>query len=80
MKKQISLSIHKLSKELGEKVIHFSYPEGQKDHFDSSVIKHLKAKGIVCSPSAISGVNDNNDDLFRLKRIMVGFDNMPFPK
>ena len=80
MKKQISLSINKLSKELGEKVTHFSYPEGQKDHFDSSVIKYLKVRGIVCSPSAISGVNDNNDDLFRLKRIMVGFDNMPFPK
>ena len=80
MKKQISLSINKLGKELGEKVTHFSYPEGQKDHFDSSIIKYLKARGIVCSPSAISGVNDNNDDLFRLKRIMVGFDNMPFPK
>jgi hypothetical protein len=33
----------------------------------------LVDQGIICSPSAIHGINHQNANLFDLKRIMVGF-------
>ena len=80
MKKQISKSINKLSSKILEKVKHFSYPEGQKNHFNEEIIDFLKKQDISCSPSAINGISTSKDNLFNLKRIMVGFNNLKFPK
>lgn len=76
---QISECINQLSNELETKIEHFSYPEGQISHFNDEVISVLKNNGIKCCPSAIHGYNDFNEDLFNLKRIMVGFEKINFP-
>ena len=76
---QILECINKLSKELQSKIIHFSYPEGQKNHYNKKVISRLKKYGIICCPTAIHGYNDFSDNLFNLKRVMVGFENIDFP-
>ena len=73
------LSIGLLEFNLNEKISHFSYPEGQEDHYNQRVIDKLKASQIVCSPSAIHGLNNHDNDLFNLYRIMPGFMGIPFP-
>jgi len=80
MKKNIKDSLNLLKKNLKEDIIHYSYPEGQEEHFNINVIKYLKSEGIICSPSAKYGRNTKKEDLFNLNRVMVGFDNIPFPK
>lgn len=67
---EISISMHLLQDEGKLKVEHYSYPEGMEFCYSSNVIRCLKDYGIVCSPSAIDGVN-KNEDLFHLKRINV---------
>lgn len=79
MFKDIELSKGLLEFNLNQKIIHFSYPEGQKNHFNQKVIDKLKDSNIVCSPSAIHGLNSDSNDLFNLNRIMPGFMNTPFP-
>ena len=79
MEENIELSIKLLEYNIQEKIEHYSYPEGQKRHYSEAVIQTLKANGITCCPSAIMGQNDLLTDLFHLKRIMVGFNNVPFP-
>jgi len=76
---QISSCINKLSNELDTKIEHFSYPEGQINHFNSKVIEVLQNNGIKCCPTAIHGYNDFSEDLFNLKRVMVGFEKIDFP-
>ncbi|WP_078125521.1 polysaccharide deacetylase family protein [Leptospira alexanderi] len=75
----ICLSIDLLSYNLGFNLTHYAYPEGQYSHYNESVVRILKKKGIICSPSAVHGTNNKNVDLFSLKRIMVGFNGTPFP-
>lgn len=79
MQAAVRLSLGLLSYNLGHSVTHFSYPEGQAHHYSEKVIQTLKDEGVVCSPSAITGLNPVGSDLFHLKRIMVGFDELPFP-
>lgn len=50
---------------------HYSYPEGQKAHFSPDVIEALKARGVVCCPTAVDGVTPPGADPFLLRRIMV---------
>lgn len=57
----------------------FSYPEGQEDHFDEETIMLLKNFGIIACPTAIHGFNKSKDDIFHLKRVMVGFNGVKFP-
>ena len=71
MMNQIKKSVSTLGSKLNFKVKHFSYPEGQKNHYNQSVINFLKKIGIICSPSAVKGLNSQYDDLYHLKRIMV---------
>jgi len=80
MIKNINTSIEILENRLGIKIDHYSYPEGQEDHYDEYVISALKSAGIKCCPSAINGLNSADIDLFNLRRIMVGFNEEPFPK
>lgn len=79
MQAAVRLSLGLLSYNLGHEVTHFSYPEGQAHHYNEKVIQTLKDERVVCSPSAITGMNSAGSDLFHLKRIMVGFDDLPFP-
>ena len=79
LEKDVRASLDLLEINLQKKIVHYSYPEGQKNHFNDRVIDCLKRNGIVCSPSAIVGLNPKNTDLFNLKRIMVGISDLPFP-
>ena len=73
-------TINIIKKKLGYKVRYFSYPEGQTDHYNKFVIEILKRNKITCCPTAIDGKNNHLDNLFHLKRIMVGFNNIKLPK
>lgn len=75
----IKETIKILKNKLNHNIEHFSYPEGQKIHFNDKIIKLLKKNKIVCSPSAIHGINSKNANLFKLKRIMPGFMGRHFP-
>jgi len=79
MKIEISRSLKDLEKNLNHKIVHYSYPEGQRNHYNQEVIDALKEEGILCCPSAVHGINSAEDDLFHLKRIMVGFQGTRFP-
>lgn len=80
MRMDIKLSIKLLEYNLKNKIEHYSYPEGQMEHFNEEVVSCLKNNGIKISPSAIHGVNYlDNRDLFNLRRVMVGIDGKPFP-
>lgn len=71
LSKEIMLSTEILNYNLGENIIHYSYPEGLKDHFNQDVINNLKSTGIKCCPTAIKGPNCIIEDLFMLNRDMV---------
>ena len=68
-----------LEKKLDRKISLFSYPEGQKKHYNKKVIQFLQDSNIAICPSAIPGDNNSELDNFNLKRIMVGFNGIPFP-
>jgi peptidoglycan/xylan/chitin deacetylase (PgdA/CDA1 family) len=71
-------SLKKLEFHLGQATKHYSYPEGQLNHFDEFVIDQLKECKIKCCPSSVEGSNHGAIDLFRLKRYMVGFEELIF--
>jgi peptidoglycan/xylan/chitin deacetylase (PgdA/CDA1 family) len=68
---EIYYSINLLKQWTGKKINHYSYPEGLKHCFSEKVINCLKKHGIECCPTALSGLNKINTDLFKLKRISV---------
>lgn len=71
--------LFELEENFGHKVDLFSYPEGQGNHYNDSVIDIIKKAGVVVCPSAISGLNEVGADPFHLRRIMVGFMGTAFP-
>jgi peptidoglycan/xylan/chitin deacetylase (PgdA/CDA1 family) len=70
--REIDISLDLLRDRAGIVSRHYSYPEGQADHYSEEVILALKNRGIECCPTAIDGVNEQGSDPFHLKRIMVG--------
>lgn len=68
---EISLSLELLKSKASITTRHYSYPEGMAHCYSESVIEALKRHGIICSPTAMDGVNSISGDLFHLKRIMV---------
>jgi len=68
---EVSRSLDILTPLLVKAVIHYSYPEGQPDSYNESVISLLKQNGIEICPTAIHGTNYIGDDLFSLKRIAM---------
>ena len=68
-----------LTEHLGRPTDLFSYPEGQAHHYNQTVIDLLRAEGVICAPSAISGSNPPGSDPFHFRRVMVGFMDTPFP-
>ena len=79
LRSEIGTSLRILEERLGQSVHHFSYPEGGPEHFNGRVIAELKAHGVVCCPTAICGLNPRGMDPFLLRRVMVGFEGVPFP-
>ncbi|HVS65862.1 MAG TPA: polysaccharide deacetylase family protein [Thermoanaerobaculia bacterium] len=77
--REIRQSLATLRSQLGRDVRHYSYPEGQSDHYDERIVALLAQEGVRCSPSARAMINDRNIGLFDLGRIMVGFRGEPFP-
>jgi len=75
----IEISIKLLEFNLKTPIHHYSYPEGQAIHFNEKIISILKSFGIICCPSGIFGTNSLDDELFKLKRVMVGFNKTEFP-
>ena len=78
MKADIKATLSLLDYNLNQKTTHFSYPEVQIHHYNDEVISSLIDFGIVCSPTAIDGINFE-EDLFNLKRIMPNFMGREFP-
>ena len=78
MKMDVKATLSLLNYNLNQKTVHFSYPEGQIHHYNDTVISSLIDCGIICSPSAIDGINFG-EDLFNLKRIMPNFMGREFP-
>jgi methionyl-tRNA formyltransferase/peptidoglycan/xylan/chitin deacetylase (PgdA/CDA1 family) len=79
LRSEVATSVAMLEERLDRPVRHFSYPEGGPEHFNVRVIDELKARGIVCCPTAIPGLNARGTDPFLLRRVMVGFEGLPFP-
>ena len=79
MEEDIRSSIDLLETNLKSSICHFAYPEGEAHHYNNDVIDVLRKYGILCSPTAIPGLNSLNTDPFHLRRIMVGFKGLPFP-
>lgn len=71
--RQVRDSLRAVSKELGQPVRLFSYPEGGADQYDEETIEIVRAAGCTSSPSAIFGVNDASTSPFHLRRNMVDF-------
>ena len=75
----IKLSIELLEYNLNTPIVHYAYPEGQASDYNSTVIDILRKSGIICSPSAINGINTGQHDLFNLRRTMIGINGGKFP-
>jgi len=70
--RELNLSMSLLMSRAGIGPKHYSYPEGQIESYNETVIRELKRRGVVCCPSAIDGVNTGEESLFDLRRIMIG--------
>ena len=68
---ELDVSMALLRRHLGFSPTHYSYPEGQAQHYSPAVVAALKARGILCCPTAIEGINNRIDSLFDLRRIAV---------
>lgn len=79
MKYEIKECLKQLRTRIDNKIDLFSYPEGQKKHYNKKVIQYLKKNKVSMCPSAIYGIVSKKDDNFNLKRKMVGFNDLPFP-
>lgn len=71
LNREIGTSLNLLRTRAGVSSSHYSYPEGLAHCVNETVIAALKANGIRCSPTAISGVNPPSQNLFELRRITV---------
>ncbi|MDB5104273.1 MAG: polysaccharide deacetylase family protein [Fibrobacteres bacterium] len=71
LEREIDTSLDLMREKAGLATRHYSYPEGLAHCFDERVIRALKERGIVCSPTAMPGTNAPEDDLFLLRRILV---------
>ena len=75
----IAESLRLLRLKLNHHILHYSYPEGGPEHYNQTVIDCLKNEKIKCCPTAEFGLNSVSSDLFRVKRIMIGFEGLQFP-
>lgn len=71
LKTEIAISIRLLREKAEIEIKHYSYPEGLEYCYSDEVIRALQENGIICSPTAIDGINDLETGLFHLRRITV---------
>ena len=71
LEREIKTSLTLLRTHMGTEIHHYSYPEGLAHCYNEAVIQTLKENGVVCSPTAMEGINNIGDDLFHLKRVML---------
>lgn len=71
LEREVDTSLELMREKAGLATRHYSYPEGLAHCFDERVIQALQARGIVCCPTAMPGTNAPEDDLFRLRRVLV---------
>ena len=71
LQNELKDSVYGMARILKNNIIHYSYPEGLKGTYGKREISHLKKRGIKICPSANFGINNNNSNLFNLKRINV---------
>ena len=81
---EIRKSLVRVAKETkSSEVPLFSYPEGQSKDIPKYAIDYLRKMGLKSAPSAEPGQNllpfEEADNYLRLRRILVGFENTPFP-
>lgn len=80
MRRQVDRSVATLEAELLRSCAFFSYPEGQEDDYNTEVIDYLQRRGFDHCPTAIHGENVFPETgTFHLRRVMVGFQNCPYP-
>ncbi len=68
---ELDTSLRLMKERAGIATPHYSYPEGLAHCYSEAVILALKSRGIVCSPTAIDGVNPPGSDPFHLRRVMA---------
>ena len=68
---EIETSLNLLKEKAEILTHHYSYPEGQKEHYSDEAIYVLIQNGIKCCPTAEYSLNKAGDSLFHLKRTMV---------
>ena len=68
---EVLTSIRLLQEKTQIRSRHYSYPEGLEYCYSDEIIRVLQDNGVVCSPTAIDGINDFETDLFHLRRIAV---------
>ena len=81
---EIRNSLAKVAKETkSSEVPLFSYPEGLSKDIPKYATDYLKKMGLKSAPSAEQGENlfpfEEADNYLKLRRTLVGFENMPFP-
>jgi peptidoglycan/xylan/chitin deacetylase (PgdA/CDA1 family) len=76
LNQEIKNCIDIIKRRTGIRVKHFSYPEGK---FNVDVINTFKKFKILTSPIAEGHYNNKKTNVFKIKRIMVGFDKTKFP-
>lgn len=69
--REIDTSLSLLKDKAGIETKHYAYPQGQANHYSPAVIEALKARNIICCPTAIDGINTADTGLFDLYRYMV---------
>ncbi len=74
-KYEISQSKIEIEREIAKKVLHFSYPNGERADFDEHIKQLVKDNNYISACTSINGANGLQDDVFSLKRRAI--DNSP---
>ena len=82
--REIRQSLVRVAKETkSSEVPLFSYPEGESKDIPKYALDYLRKMGLKSAPSAEPGQNlfpfEEANNYLRLRRILVGFENMAFP-
>ena len=72
LQNEIAGSKQRIEEELQSSVVHFCYPNGKADDFNSRVIEVTRQAGFETAVSTEPGLNLPGDDLLSLKRTGVG--------
>jgi len=65
---EISHSKEEIEKIIGKKVLHFSYPNGEKSDFNENIKQFIKDNNYISACTTINGTTGPHEDVFSLKR------------